>query len=453
MKHLIHDEYHFMFKPERFIEELRSVTGVPGEKYRVEGERVYLFDKLLALVEKVELPFDGSSRKAALEQAALRLLPDAYVSGEEAVKQWNIKPKGYTIEQAEGGFVVWNEIIHSYIPVTVAHVTEAQNLLALVLLGKIIPTDYDAEALNFSARPLTAEAGTESTREGLCGRAFSFFGQTFCFNKNGKNPFRLDEILLLNYFPYSSEESDSRDVHPEWKDGFPLITKPEFTHLSHLAGEWDACSLKMEELITPEQAAEFLTSLDLTQPFAPVGWETEADDEPLLTSIRLHYPEADSMAGADLFYAYTSFMSLVNSCRTLNVEDVYRNDQFLLYLVGQLSLSQLATPGESYDLVNAGRAAILFSLQGMSWEESKAKAQEFIKINFSVFDAIFSSRNVFSYIDIITEQGGKLTSGQKVLTSSDFFKMARKHSGLVQVSQEMPHTSQLIDTGDKPTLH
>ncbi|MDH8292271.1 hypothetical protein QIG75_27550, partial [Klebsiella pneumoniae] len=79
-KKLILDEYHSFVATPTIINELKKMDCVPDVQYKLDGERVFVFDKLVSLLKTLELPSDPIERRNVVSQAVLAAMPDAYLS-------------------------------------------------------------------------------------------------------------------------------------------------------------------------------------------------------------------------------------------------------------------------------------------------------------------------------------------------------------------------------------
>ncbi|EPV6135598.1 hypothetical protein ACV8B9_004867 [Escherichia coli] len=90
------DEFHnFHMSDDVLRERLRSIDGIPAVSYQVNGENVFVFEKLVQLVKQ-----NGHNL-----ESALALVPKATMTAAEAIEAWSVFPEPYsretnTIDQA-----------------------------------------------------------------------------------------------------------------------------------------------------------------------------------------------------------------------------------------------------------------------------------------------------------------------------------------------------------------
>ena len=149
---LVIDEFHAAFGGDDALRrEVRDVEGVPKTLYLVRGDRIFVFDKLVALVKALP-PVTGPDRAAAI----FALVEEAFISPIAAVRDWGIVPRPYhVLVAAGGGFRIGHRPFDALLPGVFLEREALENALVRLLLGGTLPGDGD-----FVYRGQAFEAGS-----------------------------------------------------------------------------------------------------------------------------------------------------------------------------------------------------------------------------------------------------------------------------------------------------
>ncbi len=105
--------YYFGGYYDSLKEDLRKIDGVPNATYLVKDGEVFVFDKLVQLVEEhrklqAELP---------LADLARSLIAEATVSAKEAVETWGVVPEPYEMaEHPASGLMIRHRPLNARLP-------------------------------------------------------------------------------------------------------------------------------------------------------------------------------------------------------------------------------------------------------------------------------------------------------------------------------------------------
>lgn len=444
-KKIFLDEAHYLSEAtnQSLIEEVRGLPGIPDVNYRVEGEYVFVFDKLISLLKNQSFPSEQNARHQALLTAATSALTHALATPLDAVQQWNVLPEGFVIniDGDTGRVIVAQKTLHSVIPVDLQNGNQAQELLAELLMGRTVPTPYDA---------MVEVSGlyTEKAFVGECEVTvmyYRFFGQTYKHVTNGENTFDFPLTPISDFFPSSGPVHLPAEKVETWQSGFPLLSREHYCKLVHYACSWMKDSNYAKELSVKafcgengKGFSELLHSLDMTTPFMPHSWFLSEDEIPLLDALRRIYPEADHVPDVELVSAYSSWHTRHGYISADETDSIARDDQFLFHLVGEYIVFPLRINNVEYSSQDIGKVTGYFVLNGLRGEALVEKVRHYAKHNLLVLSAMWNCKWIFYYIRKINEAGGAITSGKPVTTFADLFRKSRSYSPkLVEATQNL----------------
>lgn len=103
------DEFHnFHMSDDVLRERLRSIDGIPAVSYQVNGENVFVFEKLVQLVKQ-----NGHNL-----ESALALVPKATMTAAEAIEAWSVFPEPYSRETntIDHSQAIYHPYLNAYLP-------------------------------------------------------------------------------------------------------------------------------------------------------------------------------------------------------------------------------------------------------------------------------------------------------------------------------------------------
>lgn len=127
---------------------LRSIEAIPKTTYAIDGDKVFVFEKLVSLMSQhplfksyrhpIDQPRDDDDYRR-LVNTSLVLLRHAWIDASEAVTIWGIQPNGYRIESTSPDhsvFYLRHQRLSVALPVAFTSLANAQAALACLLLGQ-----------------------------------------------------------------------------------------------------------------------------------------------------------------------------------------------------------------------------------------------------------------------------------------------------------------------------
>lgn len=130
------DEFAFYspFSRDPLKEQLRGLADVPKATYAVRHGKVFVFDKLVSLAEDA-----GAFRGGKLDQAAAnQLLPQAWVSPEVAVTEFQVMPQPYALVDIEGSVAICHRGFNALLSPRYATRADAAPALVGLLVGDTV---------------------------------------------------------------------------------------------------------------------------------------------------------------------------------------------------------------------------------------------------------------------------------------------------------------------------
>ncbi|OEO24442.1 hypothetical protein SAMN05216576_107192 [Ectopseudomonas chengduensis] len=285
---------------------LREIEGIPNAAYLVNGTKVFVFEKLVALVTERQVKQPGQT----VDEVALELYPDAHVTALEAVNEWDIVPEPYELcDDIDGGIAIRHRPFNAQLPGTYPCQAEARIALARLLLGEVILGKGD---FTFCGQPMTLNEPMLAL-EKLPPRPeidTNLEPASFAYKALG-------QVTYENGFEPISEDlfNQVKELETTWKD---QSARAEKYAISHATGLWHLTdSLRLEQLIdSRDEVPEY-------------GQEDAAE-------LRTLYPELHVLPDASLYEWFDTYQV---ECCYLNGWTPYRDDNFLFYMIGRATSS------------------------------------------------------------------------------------------------------------------
>lgn len=298
--------YYFGSQHDALKEELRKIEGVPNATYLVKDGIVFVFDKLVQLVQEhrtrqPELP---------LAELALNLIDKANASAKEAVGIWRIVPEPYALTEDQAGhWTIRHRPLNARLPEIFQSKDSAEDALACLMLGGIQPGKGD----------------------------FSYRGQ----------PMKLCDPLDTALLPprpviQRVEEPESLGYtalgHETYESGFEPISEAMFDDVKEREAAWKNDSTRaaqhaqehVADIWARAATLQLETLDDPTDEVPEYGQEDFAELRPL-------YPELTMLSDGSLYAWFSSYQS---ECCYINGWTASRDDDFLFYLLGKASARQ-----------------------------------------------------------------------------------------------------------------
>ncbi|WP_251859393.1 HNH endonuclease [Escherichia coli] len=299
------DEFHnFHMSDDVLRERLRSIDGIPAVSYQVNGENVFVFEKLVQLVKQ-----NGHNL-----ESALALVPKATMTAAEAIEAWSVFPEPYSRET--------NTIDHSQ---AIYH----------PYLNAYLPRKYpDRESCNADAARLLLGNPVEGEGD------FVYRGQSMVL----RQPFTLDRLPPRPEWDVPVSEDASAYTHlwnTDFVSGFAPVTESLFNGIKSAEWEWNhAIAATYAYMGNPEcisslwsRAGEFgLEQLELK------SWDVDEQDPEHYQQFQALYPELSMLSPAIIQKAYDEY------CESM-WENPERCDGFLYHLIGSTVSSDTGVLG------------------------------------------------------------------------------------------------------------
>lgn len=382
------DEFGSFFGDNRdaLREKLRVVKGVPNAKYQVKDAKVFVFEKLVSLIKERTEQAHSASDLAAV---ALGLLPQSFVSAQEAVEHWGVMPRPYElIERPDHSVVIRHREFDACLPEIYANKQAAQKALASILLGEI-------------------QSG---------GGDFVYRGQSMYLC----NSFSIDSVPSLpsmTGLPQTSEKPYKILSKVDYLSGFSPITADLFNQVKDTESQWrDACArIKLRAWSQLNDLWLRAADFELERFNDPADQALELDDASK-AQIRALYPELSMLSIGSLYGHLDSYMAHVGY---ENDWTPVREEAFIVFLLGRLA-SRTAHPDEVM-LMGQWMAGAL--LRGDTLEDA-------IKIGRAARDhgqaIVTLASRVASVMNFLArDHSNYAQQGNEVRTFNDVIRMAR----------------------------
>lgn len=387
MKYILDEAgYYFRGRNESLKEDLRKIDGVPNATYLVKDGQVFVFDKLVKLVDEHQ----KRQPNLALADLARDLIAEATVSAKEAVDKWGVVPEPYEVaEHPESGLIIRHRPFNARLPGVFQSTDGAKNVLASLLLGDIQSGDGD---FTYRGQPMT-----------LCDRLDTSLLPPKPFIQRVEEPEMLGYAILrtIAFEPGFTPVSvalfdDVKERESTWTNDCTRAIRYAKKHASDI---WTrAKTLQLETLDEP------------TDEVPEHGQQEFAELRPL-------YPELSMLSDGSLYAWFDSYQS---ECCYINGWTANRDDDFIFYLIGKVAGHQ----HEQDFAKEVGQWTAYALLRGDSLGEALAFGQA-----ASLYDSAISNlaRRIAVAVRFLVE-AKKTTErhGRAITTTSDMFRLGRK---------------------------
>lgn len=387
----INDEINVLWagRSERLKEYIRNIEGVPNATYQVSGNQVFVFDKLVNLLNKQR----DSQPDLALDVLAPQMVPQAMMSAIDAVTMWRIVPEPYQVaETIDGAFKIYHRPFNANLPGSYQTREELNVSLASILTGAILPGDGD----------------------------ISYRGQ----------PMQLCEPLDIQSLPVRPE-IHFEPVEPSvftwlrgvtFESGFMPVNEGQFNDIKRREIEWGSDNSQIEKF-AQEYATELWTragSLKLDTLDIPAGDvpEYEQDD---LNELRLLYPELTMFSDVVLYYWFELYQMERNTL--YNSWYVVRDDNFLFFLLGKVATHQLGF----YNTTSAGVWVSYSFMRGDTLEDALKLGRQVALYDRAITSLTARTADAIHFLS--RDKQLPHLQGPAIKTISDFLAIARKYNG------------------------
>ncbi|HGO5392999.1 TPA: hypothetical protein ACK2W2_001629 [Klebsiella michiganensis] len=397
---IVMDEFHYHMGDDALRENLRAIDGVPGVSYQVQGEKVFVFQKLLQLVKQ-------NNHDLSL---AAELVPQAMVSALEAVEDWSVFPEPYqrSIDDNGQSLTIYHRYFKAYIPRKYQSRDECNIDAASLLLGHHI----DGEG-NFSYR-----------------------GQQMVLTK----PFTLDGLPERPEWLYKNHDGRYAYSHlwnTNFVSGFAPLSESLFTDIKSVEMEWKKDTAATFSLVSEQDntAALWARAGELgLDAIVGISEYCQEADPVHHADFQALYPELSMLPPAVIQEAYDDYLECM-----WELPD--RDEEFLFYLIGrtastsdyitqrldkvmQAELSKLVMGRCDFNAVNTGKLIAYSLLMGNSVADAYRAGLEAIDFDDAISTLAYEVSLVMQYLD--RDAAAKGIEGNPVSTLTENFRQMRK---------------------------
>lgn len=295
--------YYFGGRNDNLKEDLRKIDGVPNATYLVKNGQVFVFDKLVQLVEEHRTLQPG----LPLADLARGLIAEATVSAKDAVETWGVVPEPYELaEHPASGFMIRHRSFNARLPGTFQSKDGAQDAFASLLLGGIQSGNGD---FAYRGQPMT-----------LCDPLDTALLPPRPVIERVEEPENLGYTAL-------------RSV--AYEPGFEPVSEALFDDAKEREAAWKNDSTRAARY-AQDRAADIwarAATLQLETLGDPTDEVPECGQEDF-TELRLLYPELPMLSDGSLYAWFDVYQS---ECCYINGWTASRDDDFLFYLLGKVA--------------------------------------------------------------------------------------------------------------------
>lgn len=388
--------YYFGRQDDSLKEELRKIEGVPNATYVVKDGRVFVFEKLVQLVNKHR----EAQPDLPLADLARGLIEEATVSAKDAVETWGIVPEPYElVEHSTSGLMIRHRPLNARLPGTFQSEVDVKRAFANLLLGGIQSGNGD---FAYRDQPMTL-------RDPLDAALLPPRPAIQCVNEPENLGYTaLGSVTYEPGFEPVSEAlfDDVKEREAAWKNDSTRAAR--FTQ-ANAAIIWAAAStLRLESLNDP------------TDEVPEYAQEDFAELRPL-------YPELSMLSDGSLYAWFDVYQS---ECCYINGWTANRDDDFLFYLLGNVAGRQ----HEQETAKEVGQWAAYALLRGDALDDALAFGQA-----AALYDIAISrlARRIADAMRFVAEDK-KATElhGGGVTTVMDMFRWGRKCNAMPGAVQQ-----------------
>lgn len=376
-----------------------NIEGVPNATYLVKGGRVFVFDKLVKLVEErqSDLPLDELARS---------LIAEATVSAKEAVETWGVVPEPYKlVELPDNSWMIYHRPFNARLPGIFRSKDEARDTFIHLLLGGIHAGNGD---FAYRGQPMFLCDPLDTTQ--LPSRPVIQRVEDSELARPPLPPMFLrgDESGQLGYVALRGLSYES---------GFDPVSEALFDDAKELEATWRNDSTRAARYAQDHAgdiwARAATLRLDaLNDPTDEVPEYGQGDS----AELRLLYPELAMLADGSLYAWFDVYQA---ECCFLNGWEANRDDDFLFYLLGQVAGSQY----EQDTAKEVGRWAAYALLRGDSLDAALAFGRA-----AALYDSAISrlARRIADAMQFVAaDKSATERRGGSITTMRDVFRMSR----------------------------
>lgn len=404
---LFYDEFSLLRSNDPLVVKLRQIEGVPNATYLVRGEQVFVFDKLVELVEAFGMRIDDPE----LPDLARQLVDAASVSPADAIALWKVLPAPYELKELTSGEIaVLHKPFDAHLAEYFKSKEEAHPTLTKLLMGENVD----------------------------CLGNFVYRGQALVL----REPLTLNLDRFTMPAPVVPESADEKGLwcrlaSVKWLPGFSPVSEFFFAKVKETEAAWRYACASMELVANRQRADAWaraekldLARLNTTDDAIPDNWREASE------GLRECYPELGTLSDHTLWSMYDAYQM---EYWHMNSWEPSRDEEFIFYLAGYLADPATAR----YSAVSTGKWFGYHWMLGNGLGEARQFACS-VRSNMDFLDNLVS-RISDAMIFLEHEARAKDLRGRKISVFSDMMRMTRSNGLKV-----IPFTQQASDlTGNQ----
>jgi hypothetical protein len=363
---------------------LRSLKGIENASYVVNGDNIFVFEKLVSLAKlHLENHPDTNPRDFAPNMVSAATMPI-----HEAVKDWMIMPVGFRVEPKGDCFQIWHTEFKARLPQEFTTMEEVNDALVSVLKGELIPGE-----------------GT-----------FAYKGQNLIFT-HSMDPEYLPEKPQLLRRCKRTKHAVTTLGDTAFVSGFSPVSKEQFKRIQAAEKLWaiDMESMRSDALRNIAKVWKKVQNISWTA-CDTVDYKIPDFGEEDLIELRRLYPGFQKLSDKALYNHFDIFQY---SCRFARSWQAYFDPGFLFYMLGELSGWYSGGDVQERFGEFAGHAI----LSGLEIEEAFDWAERAEAYHTSVRKLAWRTDSAMRFLK--NEAQSTPARGPKISTTTDFYRQSR----------------------------
>lgn len=391
MSHMIVDEYQHLFSDSESKDRLRqmlcSTEGIPNVQYLVKNGKVFVFEKLVSLMQ---------NEKSNEPEKARELLPLAWLTPMQAVMDWEVVPYPFEVHGTSNSnsWHLYHPKLDAIIPKKFDTWDQVNEALVILLLGYSVPPD---------------------PTELMSNNLFYYEQQAF------KSLTDLDVIPADPLAQWDDMTDGINEILPvsQYRPGHPLLTEMIFSEIGSISDQWKGklewmyCWVKNNDL-----AISKITTLPLNKVNEGYGsfgpWNQNEDDKRSIATLRGSYPELNELNDLALYLLFHDFKV---SCNNRRGAGAGRDIDFLFYAVG----AALEVKDYGTIICDAGKVALYLITEEVDSDKIAMMISEYVVRDKAIRQLSFWRWHISQFLENVskTEKG----CGPAIVAFPDLMRM------------------------------
>ncbi len=382
--------YYFGGQNDKIKEDLCKIEGVPNATYLVNGGQVFVFDKLVQLVDAKRVRNPDQS----LADLARGLVAEATVPAKEAVETWGVVPEPYEMtESPSSGFMIRHRPFNARLPGTFQSKEDVQRAFANLLLGGVQSGNGD---FTYRGQPMELCEPIDTALlppRPVVRRAREPESSGYTYTALGN-------VAYVSGFEPVSDAlfNDVKERKTAWEKDSTLAARYAQDHVADLWAK--AKTLRLETLNDPTD-------------------EVPEYEQENFADLRPFYPELSMLSDGSL-YAWFDVYQV--ECHYINGWEANRDDGFLFYLLGKVAGRQY----EQDTALAVGQWVAHVLLSGDSLDAAIVFGREAVLYDRALFSLARRVADVLRFLAKDKKETER--RGPPVRTMMDMFRQGRKYN-------------------------